>query len=55
MAQWYSIIIGVSLFIGGMLLMNGTFEVSGLTAAWIFLIVGLAGVIAGLAGRRKSA
>jgi len=52
-AQWYSIIVGILLFILGILLFNGSYEISGVAYAWIYLIVGLIGVIVGFTGSQK--
>lgn len=52
-AQWYSIVVGILLFILGILLFNGAYEISGLAYAWAYLVIGLLGVIAGFMGSSK--
>ncbi|MBI4023034.1 hypothetical protein HY375_02630 [Candidatus Berkelbacteria bacterium] len=51
-AQWYSVIVGILLFILGIMLF-GTFSIEGAAYAWVYLIVGLIGVIVGFAGGKK--
>lgn len=50
--QWYAVIIGITLFVLGILLF-GTYAIEGAAYGWLFMIVGLVGLVLGFSGEKK--
>lgn len=51
-AQWYGVLVGLLLFVLGILLF-GTYSVEGPAYAWLALVLGVMGIIVGFASERK--
>lgn len=51
-AQWYAVIVGIILFILGILLF-GTYAIEGSAYAWLYLIVGLIVIVVGFSNDNK--
>lgn len=51
-AQWYAVIVGILLFILGILLF-GTYAIEGTAYAWLYLLIGLLGLVVGFWGEKK--
>ncbi|MBI2589575.1 hypothetical protein HYW32_00865 [Candidatus Berkelbacteria bacterium] len=51
-SQWYAVLIGLLLFVIGILLF-GNYTVEGIMYAWLYFVIGLLGLIIGLVEKHK--